>query len=354
MNVFVSWSGPRSRAMARAVVKWMPSVLSGVEMWQSDLGIAAGDRGLSRLAAQLEQSHVGIICLTPENVCAPWLLFEAGAISKSLESGHVIPLLLDVEVADLPAALQQFQAKKADRDGMAEVVGAINRLRAKPHTRRTIHQRLEERWPALDATLQEIRLGKAAGSPAFDQVILRRSEVGWSAFNRSVSSRFWVCGTSLAALCDRQLMRQFIDQGARDVRLLVPDTSPEPSKCSLMQLREFDRVGKLGRQQVRDASDCRKKLREHVRQLLGSGKLSGPLDRYFRCYRGTMYPNITISDTQAYLAYYGLTGSGDDAITLFADRRKNEDGYERIVCEFEAMWAADASWGLVPRPRAGR
>jgi hypothetical protein len=45
--------------------------------------IGKGERWSINLAKELESSNFGLVCLTPENVNAPWLHFEAGAILKS-------------------------------------------------------------------------------------------------------------------------------------------------------------------------------------------------------------------------------------------------------------------------------
>jgi TIR domain len=89
MKVFISHSGPRSRAIALALKDWMPLVLHYVDPWVSQKDIAAGDRWAVEVGAKLSDSNFGIICLTPENLNAPWLLFEAGAISKSFDEGAV-------------------------------------------------------------------------------------------------------------------------------------------------------------------------------------------------------------------------------------------------------------------------
>jgi hypothetical protein len=49
----------------------------------SEHDIDKGTRGLPAIAQQLEETQFGLICLTPESMNAPWLLFEAGALSKS-------------------------------------------------------------------------------------------------------------------------------------------------------------------------------------------------------------------------------------------------------------------------------
>jgi TIR domain len=106
MKVFISWSGVRSTAVAQTLHDWLPQVMNAVEPWMSSEDMRKGSLWRLTLAEELESTHVGVICLTPENLRAPWLLFEAGALSKRvfkklavaqearLPSGHGTPKTL--------------------------------------------------------------------------------------------------------------------------------------------------------------------------------------------------------------------------------------------------------------------
>jgi hypothetical protein len=93
-NVFISWSGDRSEKMAAALYSWLPMVLQSAKPWMSKEDIEKGSRGLDEIGKALDAMSVGIICLTPENVEKPWILFEAGALSKAMgEKTRVCPYL---------------------------------------------------------------------------------------------------------------------------------------------------------------------------------------------------------------------------------------------------------------------
>ena len=83
-KIFISWSGDVSKRVAQALDKWLPEVVEGIEPWISTQDISAGVRWGSEIARQLERINFGIICLTPDNLQAPWILFEAGALAKPL------------------------------------------------------------------------------------------------------------------------------------------------------------------------------------------------------------------------------------------------------------------------------
>jgi hypothetical protein len=84
MDIFVSWSGPRSRAVAEALKTYLPMVVNAFNPWLST-GMDKGTVWASDLTAALGAAKAGIICLTPNNLNAPYILFEAGAISKTVD-----------------------------------------------------------------------------------------------------------------------------------------------------------------------------------------------------------------------------------------------------------------------------
>lgn len=126
MRVLVSWSGPRSKALALGLSEFIGSAIQRTDPWMSERNIRAGQRWSDELANRLNDTDFGVICLTPENLKSVWLLFEAGALSKTLQEGRVVPVLLDLDVADLELPLAQFQAVTADKAGLLELVLAIN------------------------------------------------------------------------------------------------------------------------------------------------------------------------------------------------------------------------------------
>lgn len=157
MRIFISWSGERSRSLALALRGWLPLVLYYVKPWLSEADIEAGERWAQSVAQKLSDTQFGIVCVTPENVSAPWILFEAGALAKSLEaSSKLIPLLLGLEFSDVSGPLTQFQAKKFTRIGMEEVVDSIQSSAETPVPKANADQLFAALWPKLEAELAEI------------------------------------------------------------------------------------------------------------------------------------------------------------------------------------------------------
>ncbi len=126
MKIFVSWSGDRSKVAAEALVDWLPNVIQAVRPWIST-NIDKGKQWGAELVEQLANTDFGILCLTAENLKSPWLLFEAGALSKYVGNSNVCPLLFGLKTSDVDYPLAQFQLTCASiRNDMYKLVQTIN------------------------------------------------------------------------------------------------------------------------------------------------------------------------------------------------------------------------------------
>jgi hypothetical protein len=126
MKVFISWSGGKSQRIALALHGWLPNVLQNIEPYISSEDIGKGMRWSSEVARALEDSSYGIICVTRENIYSPWLNFEAGAISRHMESSHVSPILIDLKPADLVGPLSQFQMTSLQFEDMIRLAHSVD------------------------------------------------------------------------------------------------------------------------------------------------------------------------------------------------------------------------------------
>jgi hypothetical protein len=120
--------------------------------------IRAGGRWLFEVSEQLQESSFGVVCLTPENLREPWILFEAGALGKVLESESVCPYLLGVEPSSISGPLAQFQAKRANKD---ETLTLLESMNAGDETKSQLTDALlreafSKWWPDLEAAIKAI------------------------------------------------------------------------------------------------------------------------------------------------------------------------------------------------------
>lgn len=125
-KVFITWSGDLSRKLGEALRNWLPASLQYVSPYFSPEDIEKGTKWDSEIAKELETSNVGVICLTQDNTEKPWILFEAGALSKSIDKSRVCTLLFNLDTADLKGPLTSFQATRFAHDDFKRLVTTIN------------------------------------------------------------------------------------------------------------------------------------------------------------------------------------------------------------------------------------
>jgi hypothetical protein len=166
LNLFLSWSGDHSRAVAVALRDWLPYVISNIELFMSSRDIGPGRRWQVEIAAQLKETDFGIVCVTADNQAAPWLNFEAGALAKAVDTSHVIPLAIDLKLTDIKPPLGQFQALPATKDGVWQIVKLLNDVVAAPRTETQLDRVLEKWWPDLQQELKAIAEQASAAAEA--------------------------------------------------------------------------------------------------------------------------------------------------------------------------------------------
>lgn len=128
MNIFISWSGDRSRQIAELFTSWIQGVIQATKPWISTHNIDRGALWFPEISKTLAGSQFGIICLTPENKIEPWILFEAGALAKGIEENRVCTLLIEIRPTDVGNPLAQFNHTIAsNKDSMWELVQTLNK-----------------------------------------------------------------------------------------------------------------------------------------------------------------------------------------------------------------------------------
>lgn len=162
MKIFLSWSGKKSLKIAEALKDWLEQVIQSTEPWMST-NIEKGRKWSSEISTKLEESKVGIICLTRENLEAPWILFEAGAISNSSDS-YVCTLLTDItSPTDVSGPLASFQATRFTKQDVLKLCKTINtRVKeskgGKSLNEKALEEVFETYWPKLEEHLNQILL----------------------------------------------------------------------------------------------------------------------------------------------------------------------------------------------------
>jgi len=156
MKIFISWSGQRSKYVAESLRLWLPKVLQVVKPWMSNEDIDSGKRWSVEIMNELEISKFGIICITPENQTSPWIMFESGALSKTLEQTFLVPLLFDLTPSQLISPLSQFQSRLSDKDGILKMLKTINNtLLEHQMLDGELEEIFEVWWPRLEVKLSD-------------------------------------------------------------------------------------------------------------------------------------------------------------------------------------------------------
>jgi hypothetical protein len=138
-----------SRSVAHALRGWIGSVVQASDPWMSEKDVDGGVRWNDQLARVLEEAHFGIICVSKSNQNAPWLLFESGALAKSLAQGRVVPLFIDLLPTDITGPLTAFQGRWLTEDGIEALVGDVNAAPEKPVPPERLHELFDAMWHRL-------------------------------------------------------------------------------------------------------------------------------------------------------------------------------------------------------------
>lgn len=167
-NIFISWSGDRSKWVAEALHNWLPKVLQSARPWVSTQDIEKGTRGLSEMSNALNGMGFGITCLTSENLQAEWILYEAGALSKTFQDDKTrlwTYLLAGLENKDVKPPLGQFQHTKADKDDTRKLIHSVNMAINSPDDRlneNMVNEVFDRWWQDLEAKIKTMPPAKGA------------------------------------------------------------------------------------------------------------------------------------------------------------------------------------------------
>lgn len=157
MDIFLSWSGVRSYDVATSLREWLPKVIQNLRPWISASDSDKGSRWLSEISEKLESTNFGLLCLTAENLNEPWILFEAGALSKAIGSSYVCPVLLEFDASSLKGPLSQFQATRLEKDDMLKLIKTTNRaLEGNGLPENQVEESFFMWWPKLEEMLKRV------------------------------------------------------------------------------------------------------------------------------------------------------------------------------------------------------
>jgi hypothetical protein len=158
LNVFLSWSGDRSRRLAQVFNEWLPEMIQSAKPFFSPDDIEKGTNWFGKIAETLGAYDLGILFITRNNMEAPWIMFEAGALYKHIGQSHVCPLLFDdLGPGDLKGPLPLLNVTRFDRTDVQRLVQVLNATQGERALLPDVLQRTFDRlWPDLDERVQSI------------------------------------------------------------------------------------------------------------------------------------------------------------------------------------------------------
>jgi len=158
MEIFISWSGERSKAVATTLKDWIHKVIQNVKPWMSDRDLPPGTAWFSEILERLSVSKMGIVCFTPENINKPWLLFEAGATLKSVGRLRVYPYLFDLKSLPAEHPLFSIQSASTDKEDTRKLIQAINAMQEdRGLSKEDMDESFETRWGELESKFKKIQ-----------------------------------------------------------------------------------------------------------------------------------------------------------------------------------------------------
>ena len=174
MKIFLSWSKDLSLKIAKELKEWLGCVIQGADIFISSDDIRKGNRWNLEIAKQLDGCDFGIICLTKENLNSSWILFESGALSKSMLESNVCTILIgDLDLTDIEGPLSQFQHTKINKDDFKKLIKTINeKFGEKKLPDLTLDKVFETWWPQLENKIKH----HMNTTPTEDKFFVKRSD----------------------------------------------------------------------------------------------------------------------------------------------------------------------------------
>jgi len=131
-------------------------IIQSIKPFFSPEDIQKGEYWSTTLKDQLNKNVTGIICLTNDNQNAPWILYEAGALSNGIGKNKVFPLLFDFEISELKGPLSLFNATKFKKEDFLRLINSINNDIENSLDKSVLENTFEKFWTELESKISKI------------------------------------------------------------------------------------------------------------------------------------------------------------------------------------------------------
>lgn len=152
-KVFLCWSKDRSKAIAEGWAKLLPEIVSGKPILSTEF--QKGREWSTMLRNDLNEAKTGIIFLTPENVVAPWIHFEAGALATAVanRNGEVFTYIYGFDPGRLAGPLSAYQSTVATKQDTRRLVHDLCLAMGSKQPTEDLYSKW---WAKLEAALDKI------------------------------------------------------------------------------------------------------------------------------------------------------------------------------------------------------
>ena len=168
-NIFISWSTDPARKIAELLKDLLekifcvnPDILFFVSS-SEDGGIDVGARFRNIIDDNLQKSNYGILILTKNNELRPWLMFEAGALSKNINLSRIVPILFTLKEGErkIESPLETFQHIKYSREEFEKLIFGIfknkfGKKRLTEEQKNTLKILLDANWSNFKEDIDKI------------------------------------------------------------------------------------------------------------------------------------------------------------------------------------------------------
>lgn len=189
MRTFITWSGSLSHGVALELKDFLRLIFPTVDAFVSSEDISKGRQWGTEVTDALAQSQRGIICLTTDNHRQPWVLFEAGALTRALQH----PVLYTILVDDLdPSSLEGsplslFQHTRLEHTDMHRLLKQINKEVEKGcRADADLDNLFDKLWPDMEKAVSKLVLSAPKKTIRIADLVSESSIIAGRIFRNTV------------------------------------------------------------------------------------------------------------------------------------------------------------------------
>lgn len=155
MRIFLSWSGKISERIASLIRQYIPLFLDSSEIsFFYSPEIKKGVLWPTKLFENISNCQTTIICLTPENVEAPWINFEGGA--NAAKGFKTCPIFFGFQNHNPSGPLSYFQVTYYTKTDFFKLICSLNDELENKCDESTLKELFEKQWKSFKSKTDNV------------------------------------------------------------------------------------------------------------------------------------------------------------------------------------------------------